>query len=191
MALPAEKRWYTFADVLTWDESEQMEIIGGEVFMRGTPSRLHQEISGEMSRQLANYLEGKKCRVYHPPFAVRLFERDEDSPEDVDTMVEPDLTVVCDHDKLDEDGCKGAPDMVVEILSPSTQRHDRLVKLGLYQRAGVREYWIVSPEEQTVQVMLLDSGGVLQFHEVYDRDRIAKVNILDGCFIELAKVFAE
>ena len=191
MALPAEKRWYTFADVLTWDESEQMEIIGGEVFMRGTPSRLHQEISGEMSRQLANYLEGKKCRVYHPPFAVRLFERDEDSPEDVDTMVEPDLTVVCDHDKLDEDGCKGAPDMVVEILSPSTQRHDRLVKLGLYQRAGVREYWIVSPEEQTVQVMLLDSGGVLQLHEVYDRDSIAKVNILDGCFIELAKVFAE
>ena len=190
MALPAEKRWYTFADVLTWDESEQMEIIGGEVFMRGTPSRLHQEISGEMSRQLANYLEGKKCRVYHPPFAVRLFERDEDSPEDVDTMVEPDLTVVCDHDKLDEDGCKGAPDMVVEILSPSTQRHDRLVKLGLYQRAGVREYWIVSPEEQTVQVMLLDSGGVLQLHEVYDRDSIAKVNILDGCFIELAKVFA-
>lgn len=191
MALPAEKRRYTFADVLTWDESEQVEIIGGEVLMRGTPSRLHQEISGEMFRQLANYLEGKKCRVYHPPFAVRLFERDGDSPEDVDTMVEPDLTVVCDHDKLDEDDCKGAPDMVVEILSPSTQRHDRLVKLGLYQRAGVREYWIVSPEEQTVQVMLLDSGGILQLHEVYGRDSIAKVNVLDGCFIELAKVFAK
>lgn len=191
MALPAEKRRYTFADVLTWDESEQVEIIGGEVLMRGTPSRLHQEISGKMFRQLANYLEGKKCRVYHPPFAVRLFERDGDSPEDVDTMVEPDLTVVCDHDKLDEDDCKGAPDMVVEILSPSTQRHDRLVKLGLYQRAGVREYWIVSPEEQTVQVMLLDSGGILQLHEVYGRDSIAKVNVLDGCFIELAKVFAK
>lgn len=159
--------------------------------MRDTPSRLHQEISGEMFRQLANYLEGKKCRVYHPPFAVRLFEQDEDSPEDVDTMVKPDLTVVCNHDKLDEAGCKGAPDMVVEILSPSTQRHDRLVKLGLYQRAGVREYWIVSPEEQTVLVMLLDSGGILQLHEVYGRDSIAKVNVLDGCFIELAKVFAK
>ena len=191
MALPAEKRRYTFADVLTWDESEQVEIIGGEVFMRGTPSRLHQEISGEMFRQLANYLEGKKCRVYHPPFAVRLFERDEDSPEDVDTMVEPDLTVVCDHDKLDKDGCKGAPDMVVEVLSPSTQRLDRLVKLRLYQQAGVREYWIVSPEEQTVLVMLLDSNDVLQLHEVYGRDSIVKVNVLEGCFIELSKVFAE
>ena len=185
MALPAEKRWYTFADVLTWDE-----IIGGEIYLMGTPSSRHQEISFEIGRQLGNYLEGKRCRVYPAPYGVRLFEQDGDDPEAVDTVVEPDISVICDRGKIDKTGCKGAPDMVVEILSPSTQRHDRLVKLGLYQRAGVREYWIVSPEEQTVQVMLLDSGGVLQFHEVYDRDRIAKVNILDGCFIELAKVFA-
>lgn len=190
MALPAEKRRYTFADVLTWDESEQVEIIGGEVFMRGTPSRLHQEISGEMFRQLANYLEGKKCRVYHPPFAVRLFELDGDSPEDVDTMVEPDLTIVCDHDKLDEDGCKGAPDMVVEILSPSTQRHDRLVKLGLYQRAGVREYWIVSPEAETVEVFLLEDGRFTP-RGFYEKTDIAKVHVLEGCFLELCKVFGE
>ena len=192
MALPAEKPRYTFADVLTWDEGERAEIIDGEVIlMAPSPSRVHQGISGEICRQLGNYLKGKKCKVYAAPFDVRLFEVDGDRPEDVDTVVEPDITVVCDPAKLDERGCKGAPDMVVEILSPSTQRHDRLVKLGLYQRAGVREYWIVSPEEQTVQVMLLDSGGVLQLHEVYDRDSIAKVNILDGCFIELAKVFAE
>ena len=106
-------------------------------------------------------------------------------------MVEPDISVVCDSSRLDKYGCKGAPDMVVEILSPSTQRHDRLVKLGLYQRAGVREYWIVNPEDQTVQVMLLDDGGVLQLHEVYDRQSVAKVNVLDGCFIELSKVFSE
>lgn len=192
MALPAEKERYTFADYLTWGEDERIEIIDGEVFlMAPAPSRAHQGISMELSRQLANYLEGKKCRAYHAPFDVRLFEKDGNRPEDVDTVVEPDITIVCDPSKLDDRGCKGAPDMVVEILSPSTQRHDRLVKLGLYQRARVREYWIVNPEDQTVQVMLLDGGGVLQLHEVYDRAGVAKVNVLDGCFIELSKVFSE
>ena len=105
-------------------------------------------------------------------------------------VVEPDISVVCDHDKLDEHGCKGAPDLVVEILSPSTQRHDRLVKLDLYQRAGVREYWIVSPNEKAVQVFLLD-GGLMQPHEVYGKEDIAKVNVLEGCFIELSKLFSE
>lgn len=192
MALPVENERYTFADVLTWPDDERTEIINGEpVMMAPPPSRVHQEISFEISRQIGNYLEGKRCRVYPAPFGVRLFEQDGDSPEDVDTMVEPDISIVCDPSKLDDRGCKGAPDMVVEVLSPSTQRHDRLVKLGLYQRAGVREYWIVNPEDQTVQVMLLDGEGVLQLHEVYDRAGVAKVNVLDGCFIELNKVFSE
>ena len=191
MALPAKKERYTFADCLTWGEDERIEIVDGEAVMMAPPTTAHQLISGEMFRQLANYLEGKKCRAIPAPFAVRLFEKDGDSPEDVDTMVEPDISIVCDSSKLDKHGCKGAPDIVVEILSPSTQRHDRLVKLGLYQRAGVREYWIVNPEDQTVQVMLLDDGGVLQLHEVYDRQSVAKVNVLDGCFIELSKVFSE
>lgn len=189
MALPAEKARYTFADVLAWPDGERAELIDGEVVMMApAPSRGHQEIGGEMFRQLANYLEGKKCKVYHAPFDVRPFEKDGDSPEDVDTVVEPDITIVCDHAKLDDRGCKGAPDMVVEILSPSTQRHDRLVKLGLYQRAGVREYWIVDPENKAVQVFLYQDGSLLP-HEVYGRADVAKVNILDGCFIELSKVF--
>ena len=191
MALPAEKERYTFADVLTWPDDERAEIINGEPVMMAPPTTAHQLISGEIFRQLANYLEGKKCRAIPAPFAVRLFEKDGEAPEDIGTVVEPDISIVCDTSKLDKHGCKGAPDMVVEILSPSTQRHDRLVKLSLYQRAGVREYWIVNPEDQTVQVMLLDDGGVLQLHEVYDRQSVAKVNVLDGCFIELSKVFSE
>lgn len=191
MALPAEKARYTFADCLTWEEDERIEIIDGEAVMMAPPSRVHQEISGEIFRQLANYLEGKKCRVYAAPFAVRLFERDGEAPEDVDTMVEPDISVVCDRDKLDKHGCKGAPDMIIEILSPSTRRHDRLVKLGLYQRAGVREYWIVNPDEQTIQVFTLDDSGSLRLAEEYERDSVAKVNVLEGCFIELGKVFSE
>ena len=188
MPVPAPKDRYTFADCLTWGENERIEIINGEAVMMAPPTRIHQEILMELSRQLANFLEGKKCKVYPAPFAVRLFEKDGDTPEDVDTMVEPDISVVCDHDKLDKHGCKGAPDLVVEILSPSTQRHDRLVKLDLYQRAGVREYWIVDPDSSTVQVFML-KDGYLHPHEVYSEKDIAKVNVLDGCFIELSKVF--
>ena len=190
MALPAEKARYTFADVLAWDENERAEIIDGEAVMMAPPTTAHQLISGEIFRQLANYLEGKKCRVIPAPFAVRLFEKDGDSPDDVDTMVEPDISVICDRGKLDGKGCKGAPDMVVEILSPTTRRHDRLVKPGLYQRAGVREYWIVDPENRAVQVFTLTDGLLLP-HEDYGREDVAKVNVLDGCFIELSKVFPE
>ena len=190
MAVPAEKVCATFADYLTWEREERAELLDGEVILMAPPSRVHQEISGELFRQLANFLEGKKCRVYAAPFAVRLFERDGDPPEEVNTVVEPDLSVVCDREKLDKRGCKGAPDFIIEILSPSTQRHDRLVKLEQYQRAGVREYWIVSPEEQTVQVLLLDNG-LLRPCEIYGKTNLAKVNVLDGCYLELEKVFAE
>ena len=191
MALPAEKGRYTFADCLTWEEDERFEIVNGEAFMMAPPTVEHQRISGELFRQLANYLEGKKCEVFAGPFGVRLFEQDGDRPEDVDTMVEPDISVVCDSGKLDKHGCKGAPDLIVEVLSPSTRRYDRLVKLGLYQRAGVREYWIVNPEDRTVQVMLQDGSGFLRLHEDYGRDDIAKVNVLEDCLIELSKVFPE
>ena len=191
MALPAEKERYTFADVLAWEENERAEIIDGEAVMMAPPSSIHQEIAAEVTRQFGNYLEGKRCKVYPAPFGVRLFERNGDAPEDVDTMVEPDLSVVCDRSKIDNHGCKGAPDLVIEILSPSTRRHDRLVKLDLYQRAGVREYWIVDPEYKSVQVFTQDGGGSLKLHEDYGREDVAKVNVLDGGFIELSKVFPE
>ena len=188
MALPAEKAQYTFADVLTWEETERIEIINGEAVMMAPPSRAHQEISGALFAQLYNFLEGKKCRVYAAPFAVRLFERDGEAPEDVDTMVEPDISVVCDGDKLDKHGCKGAPDLVIEILSPSTRRHDRLTKYNLYQRAGVREYWIVDPTDKSVQVFTLEDGryAAKDFGAVGDK---VKVNILEDCVIDLSEVF--
>ena len=167
MALPAKKARYTFADILSWEGNERIEIINGEAFMMAAPSRIHQEICFEMGRQLGNYLEGKQCKAYPAPFGVRLFQRAGDSPEDVDTIVEPDISVICDRSKLDQYGCNGAPDLVIEVLSPSTQRHDQLVKLNLYQRAGVREYWIVDPENKSVRVMLQSGNGFLQTHEIY------------------------
>lgn len=191
MALPVKKDRYTFADILTWDENERIEIVNGEALMMASPSPRHQEISAELTRQLANFLEGKQCRVYPAPLDVRLFERDEDDPQDVDTVVQPDLSIICDRNKLDSHGCKGAPDMVIEILSPSSLRHDRLVKLDLYQRAGVREYWIADSENEAIQVFLLDDSGFLRLHEDYGKNDIAKVNVLEGCFIDLSKVFPE
>ena len=190
MALPAKQIGYTFADCLTWNEDMHVEIINGELFMMATPSSRHQEISGELFRQLANFLEGKPCKVYPAPFGVRLFEQDGDRPEDVDTVVEPDISVICDRDKVDARGCKGAPDLIVEILSPSTRRHDRLVKLDLYQRAGVREYWIVAPENRSVLVFLPDGNGSYRIREDYGSEDIARVNVLEGCFIDLKKVFS-
>lgn len=188
MALPAKKERYTYADYLLWESPEHFELIDGDAVMLASPSTVHQLISGELYRQFANYLEGKKCRVISAPFDVRLFEEEEDRLEDIQTVVQPDISVICDRDKLDDRGCKGAPDLTLEILSPSNARHDLLVKLKLYQQAGVREYWVVSPEQKTVQVFLHD-GSSLQLQEVYGPKDIAKVNVLDGCFIELSKVF--
>ena len=186
MALPQEKL-YTLADVLNWDEQERIELIDGVPVMMAPPVRIHQEISGELFKQIAIYLEGKKCRVYAAPFAVRLFERQGDHPGDVWTMVEPDISVVCDPGKLDDIGCKGAPDFIIEILSPSTARHDRITKFNLYQRAGVREYWIVDPVEKLVQVFVLEDGRYT--YTVFDatKDKL-HVSVLRNCVLDLSEV---
>ena len=188
MALPAKKARYTFADVLAWDENERIEIIEGEAVMMAPPSVGHRRVSREILRQIANYLEGKSCEVFAAPFGVRLFEQDGDSPEDIDTMVKPDISVICDESKLGRYGCKGAPDMVVEILSPSTQRHDRFTKFRLYQRAGVREYWIVDPDSGAAQSFVLEDGrySVKEFGTAGDK---MKVNVLEDCVIDLSEVF--
>lgn len=189
MALPKEKNYYTYADYLKWDGDERFELINGNVVMMAGPSSVHQDISMEISRQLANFLVEKPCKVYAAPFDVRLFEKEGDRPEDVDTVVQPDILVVCDKNKLDDRGVKGAPDFIVEILSPSTHRHDCLVKLNLYMRAGVPEYWIVDPEGKTVQICLLNDDGTYRVLKSYGQNENVKVNVLDGCFIELSKVF--
>ena len=179
---------YTYEDLLSWDDGNRYELYDGILVVMESPSDTHQAISMELARQLANFLVGKKCKAFSAPFDVRLFEKPGDSPEDVDTVVQPDLMVVCDQSKLDRHGIYGAPDLVVEIISPSTQRYDRLVKLDLYQRAGVQEYWIVDPLYRSVQVLTL-TGGQLLPKEVYGRTGIARVNVLEGCFIDLSTVF--
>ena len=158
--------------------------------MMAPPSTEHQRIAGELYRQIANFLVGKKCQAFPAPFGVRLFSRQEDAPDDETGLLEPDITVVCDRDKLDKYGCKGAPDFIIEILSPSTQRRDRLEKYNLYQMAGVREYWIVDPERKMVLAVVLE-GGKYPLPQVYTAADKAPVTVLDGCVIDLAPVFEE
>lgn len=153
MSDPARKadRPYTYGDYLGWSEEERWELIDGAAYsMSPAPSPQHQEILIELGRQTANYPAGKTFRVYPAPFDVRLSEADEADAE-ARTVVQPGLSVICDPARLDERGCRGAPELVVEILSPSSGVRDLKLKLPLYERAGVRELWVVYPEERVVQ----------------------------------------
>ena len=161
--------------------SGSCERIEGERVCLDVPTTSHQLVLAELIRQLTNFLEGKPCRAIPAPFEVCLFEKN--------TVVQPDITVICDKSKLNERGCKGAPEMVVEIISPGSLRHDRLVKFNLHQRAGVGELWLVDPASSSIEVFLLKDGFLLP-HEVYTAKDVAKVNSLEGCFIEVSKVFA-
>jgi Uma2 family endonuclease len=185
-ALAQEKSYYTYADVLEWDEDVRAEIIDGEIYMMAPPVRFHQDIIWELSGQFRNFLQGKSCKGYTAPFGVRLFPLDDQSD---DTYVEPDMVVVCDSSKLDDRGCNGAPDLIVEVLSPSTARQDRVLKFRKYLEAGVREYWVVSPEEKTVQVHILDDGRYVT--KTYDETDEVPVTVLSGCVIALPLVFGQ
>lgn len=181
--------YYTYADLLMWDDNIRYELYYGFPVALASSFGAHQEISGEIYYQLKHYLKGKQCKAYYAPFDVRLFEREGDRPEDVDVVLQPDLLVVCDKNKIDHRGVHGAPDMVAEVLSPSTVRYDRHIKLNLYQRAGVREYWIVDPAARTVCVYVLENGA---YHAgvIYSADRTVPVSVLDDCRIDLTEVFS-
>ena len=146
------EEYYTYADYCTWNDSERWELIEGVPYMMSpAPSPIHQGISREIAGQLYNFLKGNPCKLFAAPFDVRLNADKAD-----DTVVQPDLLVICDSSKIDDKGCAGAPDLVIEILSPSTIRLDRIIKFRLYQKAGVREYWIVDPETQSIQTCTLN-----------------------------------
>lgn len=177
------KEYYTFEEWAELPESFRAELHDGVLVAMGEPTRKHQEIFGEIFNQLYNFLKGKPCKVYATPFGVRLNEKE-------DTVFEPDITVVCDKSKLEHRGiCHGAPDMVVEILSPSTSRIDKVYKFNKYLEAGVREYWIVDQEFDFVQVHILRDGSYIT--RMYSKESRVPVSVLEGCVINLEDVFAE
>jgi Uma2 family endonuclease len=179
-----DTKHYTYKDYLETDDEYRAEIIDGAFYVMSPPSRSHQKISQKLSLRIGNFLEGKTGEVYYAPFGVRLFPKSDLSD---DTYFEPDITVVCDPSKLDDRGCNGAPDMIIEILSPSNRQNDMLIKFRKYLQAGVREYWIVDTEEKTVHVCILDKEEYRV--SVYDETQTVPVSVLPGCAIELPSVF--
>lgn len=190
MELPVSNKHFTYADYLELDEPKRFEVIDGVMYdMSRSPSPVHQLVLGELSGQIHDFLKDKPCKVIPARLAVRPFEKGGDLPEDVDTVVEPDIMVVCDRNKFDDKGIKGAPDVIIEILSPWNARHDIIVKHDLYQRAGVREYWIVDAEWEHVTVFVLDEKGFLKPTEYYNANDTAKITVLNDCPIDLKAVF--
>lgn len=162
MPLPKEDI-YTTADIYALPDGERAELIDGQIYDMAPPSRIHQKITGEIYAEIRNYIKRNdgKCEVYLAPFAVFLNEDDR-------TYVEPDISVICDPDKLNEKGCNGAPDWIIEVVSPSSQHMDYMTKLFKYRTAGVKEYWIVNPTTETVQTYCFgetEDSGQYSFKE--------------------------
>jgi len=182
---------YTYADYLTWKFDEFVELIKGKVMrpMAG-PSRLHQEQVGNIFGEVKQFLKGNSCRVYVAPFDVRLTTAGANGDQQIQTVVQPDICVVCDPAKLDDRGCVGAPDWIVEILSPGNTTRDTRIKFDLYEESGVREYWIVYPGVKTVAAFTLVDNQYKLTAE-YTEPGPIPVATLPGLTLEWAEIFTE
>ncbi len=177
-----KEQHYTYADYLTWPDDARYELIDGEAFlMAPAPLIEHQEVAGDVYHQLRNQLDGKPFRPYIAPVDVRLPRADE-ADAAIDTVVQPDVLVVCDPAKIDRRGVRGAPDWLLEVLSPSTAAHDQIAKRRTYERAGVREYWLVHPGDRTLTVYGLDKGQYGR-PEIYELKDATPIGVLPGVSI--------
>ena len=189
MGIPKEFERYSYGDYLSWTEGERWELINGVAYaMSPAPYRGHQEIVGELYRQFANYLLDKPCRVYTAPFDVK-FNADED--DDAPTVLEPDLVVCCDANKLTPRGIHGAPDLVVEVLSPASATADRKRKFAVYERSGVEEYWIVDGDEKVVEVYRLDDRRRYRRVGAFGPDESITPGRFPGLSVSLPLVFRD
>ena len=177
---------WTYADYKAYEgkPGERFEIIYGEIFAMSAPNAIHQGILVELTRQFANFLYGKPCKVFVAPYDVRLFYQED---ENDDTVVQPDLAIICDTEKQGLEGCRGAPDLAVEILSPSNTAAEMQRKFDLYRDAGVREYWVLNPQFKALTVYLFDGDNCSV--RTYSEKDSAPVWVLAGLEIDLAPIF--
>jgi Uma2 family endonuclease len=179
---------YTYADYLKWQFEERVELIKGRLFkMSPAPNRIHQKLSGFIFLRLSYHLEGKQCEVYSAPFDVRLPGKSKDD-ENIITVVQPDICVICDESKLDARGCIGAPDIVVEILSPANNKKELKNKYEVYEQSGVKEYWVVSPQDYTFMVYTLRDGKFSPSRLMVEGDIITS-SVLSGFSMPLSDLF--
>jgi Uma2 family endonuclease len=191
-AIPVEdNKNFTYKQYVQWGDDRRWELIDGVPFnMSPSPSRKHQKISMELAWQLRTFLKDKSCEVYAAPFDVRLPEHDEFDDE-IKTVVQPDISVICDREKLDDKGCRGAPDLIIEIVSPFTARRDMKDKLFLYEHHGVKEYWIVHPEEKIVMQYKLEKNNRYGRASIFADEDTILTEILPGLTVDLNLVFKE
>ncbi len=180
LALQIQSRTLTLEQYEALPEGRRAEVFDGMVYDMASPSQMHQTISMELSNILYNYIKSRKglCRVFTAPFDVKL----SDQPL---TIVQPDIMVICDRDKLDGRRCNGAPDFIIEIVSPDNPADDYVRKLYYYNNSGVREYWIVDPERKLVTVYFFE-GNIVNFQ--YPFDSVIKVNIYEDLFIHFSEI---
>lgn len=180
---------YSYANYLNWLFDDRVELINGKLFrMCPASSSLHQEISGNIFSVFHRYLKGKSCKVYYAPFDVR-FPKDSKADKDIYTVLQPDISVICNPVKIDKRGCIGAPDLVIEILSPGNNKKELLNKYNVYEEYGVKEYWIISPEEKTLLKYTMDRQGKYQPSKLFTLSEKVNSVVLPGFELDLDDVF--
>ena len=190
LTLDLNKR-YTYADYLTWIDDKARELIHGFIKIMSAPKVEHAIANINICVNLANFVKKNKgeCKVFTAPFDVRFPKQGETAYNKIDTVVQPDICVICDLSKLDERGCCGAPDMIVEILSPSTLKKDVTEKFNLYEEHGVKEYWLVLPKDKTITAFILQENGKYDAGTLYEAGAKVPVYIFDNCTIDLNDIF--
>ncbi len=186
---------YSYADYLTWRLSEAVELIKGRIqLMSPAPNVKHQRLSIYLSSQMFYFFQNKTCQVFTAPFDVRLYDRTKSilANKDIATVVQPDICVICDNNKLDEQGCNGAPDWIIEILSKGNSKKEVKIKHALYAEAGVTEYWVIYPYEEVIhQFVLNDQIGQYQLHNSYAGDDVATPYLFPDLAIDLSALFID
>ncbi len=184
---------YTYADYLLWQFQERLELIKGHIFKMAAPRVNHQRISRRLTSVFDNFLQGKQCEVFSAPFDVRLYnhKKSHKANKDIYTVVQPDICIICDLSKLDELGCMGAPDLIIEILLPSNSKHEMKTKYELYEEAGVTEYWIADPEHHTLLQFSLNDDHKYQLEKIYADDDSISTPLLPDLHIDLSKIFEQ
>ena len=179
---------YTYADYFKWKFEERVELIKGKIFkMSPAANRKHQEISGEIFFGFKLFLKNKPCKVYSAPFDVRLPIKSKDD-KDIITVLQPDVCVICDPKKLDDKGCIGAPDIVVEVLSPGNNAKELKNKYEVYEQSGVKEYWVVSPQDETVLIHILEKG-VFKISPLKVAGDVITTSVLPGFALDVKDLF--
>jgi Uma2 family endonuclease len=193
MAVPTPRSdyKYTYADYLLWPDEERWEIIDGIPYdMSAAPNSTHQRILMSLSSKIYNHIENRKCEVFPAPFDVRLSDDNLEAEDFIDNVVQPDISVICDPGKIDEKGCLGAPDICIEILSPSTAYKDQTEKLKLYEKFHVKEYWIINPGLSQITVYVLEKSEYSN-PKIFKKKDVLKSTILESLEIDLQSVFLD